>query len=191
MKRRRRLGPYVAVLALLGLALIFSAPAWAWWPDFQEWGMGFHAQRSIDVKGGNLGALGLNLQTSAPLYASGDWRLDLRLEMNVGGFWNYAQGTELAFSGGLRQYFPRFPHHDLAPFLEAGIGPSWEDLHIPEIGCRLNFLSFGGLGARYGLNSRTSLELGYRLRHISNGGLDEQNHGVTSHSFHLDLAWRF
>ncbi len=109
------------------------------------------------------------------------WRVD-------GRYWDYGQRgwrcpgaapASLLGSAGLR------------PYLEAGIGPSYNSLNIKEMGTGFNFLSFGGAGVRYLLGGGRSLELGYRLRHISNAGLDESNHGVTAHQLQLGMAFEF
>jgi hypothetical protein len=181
----------LAALALFLTLTFLPTPARAWWPHFSETGLGLYGHTDLDIKGGNLGGLGLGAHLAAPLHLSERLRLDLRLEMSGSGFWNYASGAEVAAASGLRLYLPPPKPQGLAPFMEAGLGLSFDELHIPELGTRFNFLSFCGLGLRQGIAPDTFLDLGYRIRHISNGGLDERNHGVTSHLIGLDLAWNF
>jgi hypothetical protein len=178
------------LIALL-LALALPQPALADWSGFNEWGLSLRLQNDVDIKGGNLEGMGLGVQTSASLYSTEHLRLDLRLELAAGGFWNYADGAEISFLPALRLYCPPPGNWSLTPFLEAGLGLCLTNLHIPEVGSRLNFLSMAGLGLRYCLSPRTFLDLGYRLRHLSNAGLDQNNHGVTSNSLGLELGWFF
>ncbi len=106
----------------------------------------------------------------------------------MGGYWDYDSGVEVALVPALRLFLGSA---GLRPYLEAGIGPSYNSLNIKEMGTGFNFLSFGGAGVRYLLGGGRSLELGYRLRHISNAGLDESNHGVTAHQLQLGMAFEF
>jgi hypothetical protein len=186
--------PSRAAALLLALACCLLGPGGLQALEFTEVGVGLFAHSDIDIQGGNLAGLGLCVGTAAPLWepaATGrGWRLDLRLEAEAVGFWNYATGMELSLLPGLRLYAPALTRQEIRPFLEGGLGPSWNNLRIHELGSGFNFLSYGGLGLRLPLRG-CKLDLGYRLRHISNGGLDENNHGVTSHLVHLGLIWDF
>ncbi len=179
--------PRLAGLLLLAALLLWlPGQAGAW--RFTEWGLGVFAHNDIDIQGANLGGTGLDLDVAGALWEGAGLRLDLRLEGSVAKFWNYANGLEVSLAPGLRLYLPSFGEIGAEPFLEGGLGPSWDNLHIDEVGSALNFLSFGGIGLRLPLEG-SKLELGYRLRHISNGGLDERNHGVTSNLLRLALVW--
>jgi hypothetical protein len=183
--------PFAAV-CLMVLALWLARPAAAPALEFKEIGVGMFVHSDLDIQGGNLEGLGLSLGAAAPLWSSLEegrgFLLDLRLEAEASGFWNYATGMELSLLPGLRLYLPPLSWYEIRPFLEGGLGPSWNNLRIHELGSGFNFLSYGGLGLRLPLGG-CKLDLGYRLRHISNGGMDENNHGVTSHLFHLGLVW--
>jgi hypothetical protein len=190
----RVLAMVLAMALAMTLAMTLVLPPASPALEFREMGVGIFVHSDIDIKGGNLGGMGLTLGTAAPLWNSAgpshDFRLDLRLEAEAAGFWNYATGMEVSLLPGLRFYLPPLGRLEVRPFLEGGLGPSWNNLHIHELGSGFNFLSYGGLGLRLPLG-RCSLDLDYRLRHISNAGLDENNHGVTSHLFQLALAWDF
>lgn len=174
---------------LLCLALCAVCPAKAQPPPTWETGFDFFFHQSIDIDRRPLRGAGLVSHWDRLLWASPWCRLDLRLELSAGGMSNYADGLELGLVPGLRTYFN--PDGHLRPFLEAGIGPSYNTMDISELGTGFNFLSYGGVGLRLRLTAATGLEVGYRLRHVSNAGLDDHNHGVTSHQAQAGLAWEF
>ena len=174
---------------VLCLALLSSCPAAAQSPLVWETGFDYFFHQSFDLDRRPLRGAGLLGHWDRSLWAAAWCRLDLRLEAQAGGVSNHASGLELSLLPGLRVYFN--PGGAWRPFLEGGIGPSYNTMDIGELGTGFNFLSYGGLGLRLGLAPRTGLELGYRLRHLSNAGLDERNHGVTSHQCQVGLSWEF
>lgn len=182
--------PARVILALLLLLPALAAvPAQAWPLRPSEAGLSFFNNRSLDIDRGNLYSGGLEGHLALPLHAGSWYRLDLELEMAVGGFCGYNSAFEVSLVPGLRFYLG--PGWAVQPYCEAGAGVDYNNLDIPELGTGFNFITFGGLGVRVPLLGSTSLDLGYRLRHISNAGLDERNHGVTSHQVQAGLAWSF
>ncbi len=178
----------MALLTVLVLGLLApAAPALAK-GFFQEWGITGYYNNDIDIDEADLMGAGTTLFVEGNLLAGKTARLDLRLEGQVGRFWDYDNGWEFAVVPGLRLLFPL---GKVQPYLEGGIGPSYNTLNIQELGMGFNFLSYGGVGLRFLLSGSTSLEIGYRLRHISNAGLDERNHGVTSNQVQVGLAFAF
>ena len=178
----------LAASFLLLLALALPARAGEALGFFTEWGMTLYAHQSLDTDRDELYSAGMGANLAASLYRLQHARLDLRLEGQVGPFWHSGHGLEAAVLGGLRAYLTTCR---LQPYLEAGLGPSLNSLNIPETSISFNFLSYGGLGLRWYLGKNQCLELGYRLRHISNGGIKEPNHGVTSHQLQVGLSWAF
>lgn len=177
------------LLSLVCLALLPACPANAQPPPTWQIGFDYFFHQSFDIDRRVLRGAGLASHWDRSLW-TGDWcRLYLRLEFIAGGMSNYASGLELGLLPGLRAYFN--PAGTWRPFLEAGIGPSYNTMDIPELGTGFNFISYGGLGLRLRLSDATGLEVGYRLRHVSNAGLDDHNHGVTSHQGQVGLAWEF
>lgn len=122
------------------------------------------------------------------LYQGGWARLDLRVEGELAYFWDYDTGWEFAVLPGLRLYLGDYT---LKPYLEGGVGPSFNSLSIEELGTAFNFVSYGGAGLRLGLSDGASVEMGYRFRHISNAGIDERNSGVNHHVIMLGMAWNY
>ncbi|MFH1059667.1 MAG: acyloxyacyl hydrolase [Pseudomonadota bacterium] len=181
----------LTLLLLAGclLAAPLAVPAQAWILRPSEAGLRYFYNHSFDLDHGELVGSGLGFHLATPLH-SGQWlRLDLELEVDVGGFANHDTGHEASLLPGLRVYLN--PAGSWLPYLEGGFGVTYNDLGINELGTGFNFLSYAGLGLRLPLTGSTSLDLGYRLRHISNAGLDENNHGVTSHQAQAGLVWRF
>jgi opacity protein-like surface antigen len=68
----------------------------------------------------------------------------------------------------------------LHPYVEAGAGVLWTDLgdRIPEKGSQFNFNLQVGAGLSYFVTPTTSINLSYRLQHISNAGTAHPNHGI-------------
>ncbi len=178
------------LMAFLFMLLSLALPAQAGGQPgfFREWGMSLYANQSLNIDRDRLYGAGLAVDLAAPLYQVPHARLDLRLEGMVTTFWGHGDGLEASLLGGLRLYVTAYR---LRPYLEAGMGPSLNGLNIEETSTSFNFLSYGGLGLRWPLDQKRSLELGYRLRHISNGGLKEPNQGVTSHQLQVGLSWSF
>ncbi|MBU1154454.1 MAG: acyloxyacyl hydrolase [Proteobacteria bacterium] len=177
------------ILPLLALLLItMAAPASAGEMGFKEWGITAFGNLSMDVNNGDLYEGGIFAHVAMPLIDNEDVRLDFRLEGLVGGFWDYGNGVEVAIIPALRLYIGKAA---VIPYIEGGIGPSYNSLDIQELGIGFNFLSYGGVGLRIPLQNNVSIEFGYRLRHISNAGLDERNHGVTSNQAQFGIAWAF
>ena len=172
---------------LAALLFSFVAPAAAEQGFFKEIGMSVYANQSLDLDE-DLNSAGVRLALIAPWIEGDTVKLDFRLEGQQGAFWGYDRGVEIALVPALRAYFKWW---SLRPYVECGFGLSYQSLDIYELGTDFNFLSFAGLGLSLPLNDRLSLELGYRLRHISNAGLDERNHGVTSNQAQLEVSWAF
>lgn len=174
-------------LALLA-ALMLSQPARAAWYTPVEWGVAAYYNTALDMDAGDLNGAGIQVHLASQLAKGDAFTLHLRLEALLGGFWDYGNGAEVALVPGLRLYFGAA---SFQPYLEGGIGPEVNALNIPELGTSFNFLSYGGLGVRFALGKDMNLEVGYRIRHISNAGMDERNHGVTSHQAQVGISFPF
>ena len=152
---------------------------------FTEAGVGAGLMCDIDLPGDRLWGATLTGQLARQLWKE-PARVDLRLEGVVTRYW----GKDGAWLGGatvgLRLYNrPQAP----AVFAEAAIGPSWNNLDIEEIGSSFNFLSFGGIGLRLEMDEQQMLDIALRVRHISNAGMTERNHGLTSVWVVVSWGW--
>ena len=63
-------------------------------------------------------------------------------------------------------------------YLELSSGPMWAERRVPAATSRFNFHTQAGAGVVIRPRSRTSLVLGYRFGHISNGGYAPRNPGL-------------
>ena len=67
------------------------------------------------------------------------------------------------------------------PYLEVAGAAGGTNLDVREIGSTFTFLAFGGLGASYFVTDHSALYIGYRIQHVSNGGIADPNRGFESH----------
>lgn len=175
------------VICPLIMVLFLISPAAAEQGFFKEIGMSIYANQSFDLHT-DLNTAGVRLTLIAPWFGGETVDLDFRLEGQQGVFWGYDRGVEIAVVPALRAYFKWWT---LRPYVECGIGLSYQSLDIYELGTDFNFLSFAGLGLSMPISDAVSLEFGYRLRHISNAGLDGRNHGVTANQAQVEVNWSF
>lgn len=84
-----------------------------------------------------------------------------------------AIGTTLLLRHRFRVHSPR-----LSYYVEAGTGPMWAEKRVPAATSRFNFHSIAGAGLVLFPQNRTSLLVGYRFGHISNGGYAPRNPGL-------------
>ncbi len=178
---------FLRLTCVIALLLLIVSPAAAEQGFFKEIGVSLYANQSLDLDE-DLNTAGVRLALIAPWMESETIKLDFRLEGQQGVFWGYDRGVEIAMVPALRAYFKWWT---LRPYVECGIGLSYQSLDVYELGTDFNFLSFAGLGLSLPLSDTVSLEFGYRLRHISNAGLDERNHGVTANQAQLEVSWAF
>ena len=75
------------------------------------------------------------------------------------------------------------------PYGEAGIGLIYTDFHVAGQGLHLNFNPQFGAGVEYAAGASRALFAGFRLHHVSNGGLHEDNRGINSWLLQLGVLW--
>lgn len=70
--------------------------------------------------------------------------------------------------------------NQVRPFVEGGSGPAWTDVggRVPEQPGQFNFLVWGGAGCAWAIHPSWTVQAGYRLVHISNGGTRTPNSGL-------------
>ena len=177
---------WVVMLAMFWVVALWPVAAEA--GLFRAWEVAAYWHEDLDISQGRLYSAGLMFGGEADLVRGGQWRLELHLEGMLGGYGDYARGVEMALLPGLRLCFTRWR---VEPYLEAGVGPSYNTLDIPALGTSFNFLSYGGLGVAFPLGEGRRLLLGWRIRHVSNAGLDERNHGLTSSQVQVGVGFSF
>ena len=93
---------------------------------------------------------------------------------------------ETGFSPTLRWHYGY--DQPVSPYLEVSTGVLYLDGDSPDTGSSLNFDSHFGLGLNFRVTDSLRLSTGYRLRHISNAGLDEVNGGLNTHQFLMGFS---
>ena len=179
------------LLVVCGLLLVLASPnqAGAKWYMPEEWGVSGFGNIDIDVKEGDILMAGASGHVAKSLWRGKQMQLDLRLEASAATIWHQARGMEFALVPGVRLYLDR---ERMRPYVEAGIGPSYNTMNVRDIqGMGFNFLSYGGLGLRIMMWDRCFVDVGARLRHISNAGLSEVNHGVSSFQTQVGFGMNF
>jgi predicted porin len=63
--------------------------------------------------------------------------------------------------------------------------------HTPEQSTQFNFISSGGFGAHYFFTKNTALTLEGRIRHLSNAGIKQPNHGINTYLALAGIAYKY
>jgi len=75
------------------------------------------------------------------------------------------------------------------PYIAGSTGALFFHRSLPDgRGERINFTVDAGAGLQIGLTAKTTLSVGYRYHHLSNGFRGEINPGIDSHLFHAGLT---
>lgn len=75
------------------------------------------------------------------------------------------------------------------PFIELGSGILYTNLDPEGFGSRFDFTPQAGFGIRYRIGRGTFLKFFYRIHHVSNANLKEDNLGIDSHLFSVGIAF--
>ena len=109
-----------------------------------------------------------------------------RGQVSVGAEIVYIQFQEPFLTHGLG-FTPKIKYSFAAldrirPYAEFAGGPFWTDLggRIPEESSQFNFVLTAGFGVSWFITPQTSLNVGYRFHHISNGGTQYPNLGLNA-----------
>ena len=171
------------------LILFSSLSAEAKWYLPREWGVSGFGNIDMDMDSGDVVMAGAMGHVAKPVWQGKQTQLDLRLEASAATIWHKARGMEFALVPGLRLYLDR---EVWRPYVEAGVGPSYNTMYLKNVqGMGFNFLSYGGLGLRIMMWDRCFVDVGTRVRHISNAGLSEVNYGITSFQTQVGFGMEF
>ena len=77
----------------------------------------------------------------------------------------------------------------LVPFVEGGEGVLYSDLLRERLGSRFQFSSQAGGGLHWFLDEDLAVTAAYRLRHMSNGGIDRQNSGLNTDFYMIGVTY--
>lgn len=83
------------------------------------------------------------------------------------------------------------PQRSWAPFVYGGVGGSWGDWYdeAAEISTAYEFILQAGAGLEYFFDNGTSVNLHYRLWHLSNANAKSPNAGVNAHVISLGFSF--
>jgi lipid A 3-O-deacylase len=123
----------------------------------------------------------------------GSGRLRSAIEPGVEGWFQYyfepRTFTAEGLKGALRYHF--IGVGPMVPYLEVTAGAGGTNLNVREIRSHFTFILEGGVGVSYFATPDVSLNLGYRLQHISNAGTGHPNRGVNSNTGVFGVSFRF
>ena len=111
--------------------------------------------------------------------------LQLTLETPVSYFNKPKGDASLAAIAGVRYFFRR--RRNLAPFIEAGSGPTLINESNENLSGALQFSSYAGVGVRIS-RGRSAIHAVLRFHHVSNGELSEPNDGINAGQFVLGFT---
>ena len=77
------------------------------------------------------------------------------------------------------------------PYGKLGAGLDYMTLHTNEQSTQFNFIELGALGIHYYFTENAAFTLEGRIRHLSNCGIDQPNHGINSYSLITGIAYKF
>jgi hypothetical protein len=152
-------------------------------------GVGFELGRGDDT---DMGRISLRWDWSRKWFDSGNWHLTGFWEMAVGYWSGDGEGGVNLWDIGVTPVF-RYQGRagNTQPYVEAGVGAHLlSRTYIDDERDLATGFQFGthvGLGAMFGEGGR--YELGYRLQHLSNGGIKQPNDGINFHQ--LRFTYRF
>lgn len=76
------------------------------------------------------------------------------------------------------------------PYVEVGIGALLGETALYQTDCEVNFILQAGPGLLVSLTDRTTLAVGYRFQHVSNGGACRRyNVGINSSALYLSVSY--
>jgi lipid A 3-O-deacylase len=82
-------------------------------------------------------------------------------------------------------------YEKISPYWEAECGLIYTSLETEEQATQWNFILQLGLGTYFSLKDDLRLDIGYRLRHYSNAGLELPNVGINHNMVVVGLSWEF
>jgi hypothetical protein len=113
-------------------------------------------------------------------------------EFVIEPIFSYIKGHPNAVEAGINPIFFSLRYdvgQRLVPFLEGGEGVLYTDLSGEHLGGDFQFSSQAGGGVHWFLDRTTALTVSYRIRHISNAGISQQNSGLNTNSVTFGLSF--
>lgn len=113
------------------------------------------------------------------------------LEFDLEGFLSYVrQNSRDRYAMGITSFavYNSTDSGKMIPFLELGGGVLYTDLDPENFGSHFNFTLQAGIGLRYEIADHSFLRFSYRIQHISNAGLDEDNASIDSNFLFIGIS---
>lgn len=188
--------PPALIVALLA-AMVSALPAGAAEPFKEgttEWAfsVGYGRSFSTDFRAGNVDEnitfipfLVSRSKVLGVLSGGGSWGY------SVEGFFSYArqEGSGRYAIGVTPFLFYNFSTHgQIIPYASAGLGLIATNLDPGNFGGDWGFTPQIGVGFRYALDQRRMVRFEYRLHHISNAGLKDDNKSIDSNMFFIGYS---
>jgi hypothetical protein len=130
-------------------------------------------------------AFGLDYHPKATWFEGGDWGLVSYFELLV-GYWEADEGHTGVTSlheGGLTCYLRHIRSGNIStalrPYIDAGVGLHYvteDEIEGKELGKQ--WLAGSNVGCGIVIGESERVDIGIRLRHLSNGGIEEINWGI-------------
>jgi hypothetical protein len=113
------------------------------------------------------------------------------LELLIEGALLFAYGPHGGWMGGANAVlrYNLLGWGRVVPFLEVGAGVAYLDLGLDSQSDGLGFTPQGGLGLHWVLSERAALTVAWRLHHVSNAGLYDDNVGINDSLLLVGVSW--
>lgn len=119
--------------------------------------------------------------------SAGDGRLDLVAEGTL--LLQHAPRDGLAAGANVLLRYDFDGRGRFRPYVEGGVGMLHLDFDLREQADGFSYSLLAGLGLRWPLSKRLSLDTGLRYHHISNSGLELPNVGLNTLVLGVGLSW--
>jgi len=126
-------------------------------------------------------------------FEEGDWHVTGYWEVNASLLHGHDAGGRTLVDVGIAPVLRLRPNASGAtqPYWEAGIGPHLlSSTHLDDqrkFSHPLQWAEHVGFGVTFG--EKTRYDVGYRLQHLSNGGIKQPNDGITLHQVRLTYLY--
>jgi hypothetical protein len=122
-------------------------------------------------------------------YTPGPCTLNLRLQAVLGTRTNGDGGVFAGAGPVIRIYFST--GINAVPYLHLGAGALYTDMDLEGMGTRADFFEEGGAGLSVRFGTELALSAEYRMMHVSNAGLSDENAGLNNHLVVLGASYTF